>query len=454
MAVFYNKEKSKIGSMSGQIISFPVEVTSEDPASEINKKLLPAGYLRCDGRVLFAEEYPLLALVLGTGGESKFKKEDQNLNDNQIQLPDLRNKHIRATTSSNIGMFNDLYVTNTDDKVIPKSGVGLDVVQNIDSPYQLTYTGNFYIPQQTLQLRGEPSFTNSTGAYTESIDVVANAFQPHMHRSTTTRARQMDRGQSHFSSNANNFAKVPSSLNVCQWWQNTNQILCYWAMTSIIMGNKQAGEFFTGPTSYCYHYGACFGVCASFIGSEAYCLWPTEASCPEVNNKNWCITKVGDSNSHGSSNQCNDTTFGTVSYSPTYIQRCVCTVAIFGECLGGANGTSIGDRDSDELENFPAQNEGQVNLPFTSFDTENYRPGFLGVSNITTTTGEYGYDGTHRHRMDFESDTPHTYALKTRSATMRADTGLVSKITIKTNTSKKADKYIQPYIITEYLIKI
>ncbi len=55
MAVFYNKEKSKIGSMSGQIISFPVEVTSEDPASEINKKLLPAGYLRCDGRVLFYE---------------------------------------------------------------------------------------------------------------------------------------------------------------------------------------------------------------------------------------------------------------------------------------------------------------------------------------------------------------------------------------------------------------
>ena len=42
---------------TGMIISFPVEITSDDPASEINKALLPGGYLRCDGKVLFAVEY-------------------------------------------------------------------------------------------------------------------------------------------------------------------------------------------------------------------------------------------------------------------------------------------------------------------------------------------------------------------------------------------------------------
>ena len=146
----------------------------------------------------------------------------------------MRNKHIRATTSSNIGRYNDLFVTTAQGDTIPKSGVGLDVIQNIDSPYELSYTGSFYIPPQTLDLRGEPAFTVSTGAYTESIDVPAQAFQPHMHRTTTTRARQKAKNNADFSSFASNYQKVPSSLNVCQWWENTRQDLCYWAMTSTV----------------------------------------------------------------------------------------------------------------------------------------------------------------------------------------------------------------------------
>ena len=58
------------------------------------------------------------------------------------------------------------------------------------------------------------------------------------------------------------------------------------------------------------------------------------------------------------------------------------------------------------------------------------------------------------YRMDFNSDEPHTYQLKTRAATAQPAGRLLSRITIDINTSKKADKYIQPYIITEYLIKI
>ena len=42
----------------------------------------------------------------------------------------------------------------------------------------------------------------------------------------------------------------------------------------------------------------------------------------------------------------------------------------------------------------------------------------------------------------------------TRAAEARADQGLDSQIVIDINKSKKADKYIQPYIVTEYLIKI
>ena len=44
--------------------------------------------------------------------------------------------------------------------------------------------------------------------------------------------------------------------------------------------------------------------------------------------------------------------------------------------------------------------------------------------------------------------------MRTRAAFASADTGLTSKITITKNNEPKADKYIQPYIVTEYLIKV
>ena len=78
MAVFYNKQKGIHGSLTGTIISFPVEVNTEDPAQSVSRAKLPAGYMRCDGRVLTNEDYPMLAVVLGTGDTSKFKKHYPN----------------------------------------------------------------------------------------------------------------------------------------------------------------------------------------------------------------------------------------------------------------------------------------------------------------------------------------------------------------------------------------
>ena len=81
--------------------------------------------------------------------------------------------------------------------------------------------------------------------------------------------------------------------------------------------------------------------------------------------------------------------------------------------------------------------------------------GRFAVANLTTATGRTGNTAEHRHRIDLNpDDDPHTYKMVTRAATARADSGLVSKVSFTTNTSPKADKYIQPYIITEYLIKI
>ena len=145
MAVFYNKEKSKIGTLTGTIIHFPKKMNEEnDPATGVNKIDLPAGYLRCDGSVLNKNTYPVLAEMLGTGTGCRFRKSAQALTTDQFQLPDLRQKHIRATSSSNIGQYNHLYVKDANDNDIVKAGVALDVIQNIPSPYEITYVGKFF----------------------------------------------------------------------------------------------------------------------------------------------------------------------------------------------------------------------------------------------------------------------------------------------------------------------
>ena len=453
MAVFYNKEKARHGSLVGTIISFPIEFQGEDPKQSINLALLPAGYLRCDGSVLFAEQYPVLAEVLGTGDECRFKKPDQALALNQFQLPDLRNKHIRSTSSANIGRYNDLTVTDGNDNVIVKSGVGLDVLQNISSPYELTYTGEFYIPPQTLDLRGEPSFSIDTGNYTFEQDVAQNAFQPHMHRSNTLRSRQKNRNGNFFASRQINSVRSYSSLNVCQWWENTKQELCYWQMTTAVVKPPPGRRPF--ETSYYEQYGACWYACSGFT-TQGYCLWPDENECPEVDNKDWGGGNgfvLQNSGCNSPSGEDDAVTFGNITYDPTYTVRCVCTFPIFGECPGGTNGPgNAGTINSNDLTNFAT--DGVINLPFTSVDDDNYQIGSGAVTNLTTLSGSTGNEGTHRHRLLFEADTPHTYKLQTRASAARADSGLVSQITIDINNSKKADKYIQPYVVTEYLIKV
>ena len=38
------------------------------------------------------------------------------------------------------------------------------------------FSGNFFLPSQVVPITGEPGFTRNTGNYTESIEVLPNAF--------------------------------------------------------------------------------------------------------------------------------------------------------------------------------------------------------------------------------------------------------------------------------------
>jgi hypothetical protein len=455
MAVFYNRERGKLGSLTGTIISFPTQLLSNDPKDTKNRDLLPAGYLRCDGSVLFAEEYPLLAQVLGVGGTCRYKKPDTELADNEFQLPDLRSKHIRATTSANIGLYNDLYVTDVNDQQVTKAGAGLDVIQNIESPFKLTYNGEFYIPPQTSELRGEPGFTLETGAYTYETGVQENMFQPHLHRTTTSRARQKDRNGNDFGNTQNNSQTSPTSLNVCLWWENTRQMLCYWQITTASAVSKPGenpvptfADGFFGGMNRQDQYGLCWYDCSNFTTS-GYCLWPSTDSCPDVDNQIWNVRLDNDGCNNGGGDNGDTTTFGNITYEPTWTIDCVCPSG-----AGCPNGVTPKQKNSDILTNFGEGDAASTNLPFTQLDPDYYPIGYGGVSNVTIQSGEFGDEGIHRHRIPVESDEPHTYKMITRAAEARADQGLDSSIVIDINTSKKADKYIQPYIITEYLIKI
>ncbi len=91
-------------------------------------------------------------------------------------------------------------------------------------------------------------------------------------------------------------------------------------------------------------------------------------------------------------------------------------------------------------------------MPFAPYD-ESYGVGSGSVTNKTMDTGLEGDDNSHRHILELDTDEEHTYVLKTRATSARADSGLLSRITISKNNDPKADKYIQPYIVQEYLIK-
>ena len=95
MGVYYTNERARYGGVSGTIIPFPIKMPDTNvPDIGDWRDILPAGYLRCDGSILSATEYPVLAQVLGTGQNSKFRRPDLTLSSNQFQLPDLGSKNI------------------------------------------------------------------------------------------------------------------------------------------------------------------------------------------------------------------------------------------------------------------------------------------------------------------------------------------------------------------------
>ena len=182
MAVFYTNERARYGGVTGTIIPFPIKLSAINVPDQGNfKTLLPAGFLRCDGSILAAVEYPVLAQILGTGRNSKFRRPEQELTDNQFILPDIGSKYIQGGNAS--GAYLNDRVTNEDSTKPYRVGAEVNVVSLIGDKTTITYSGEFeVIAPGNIEFIGNPSFgTTTTDGRTLKAFLTEQNFQSHGH---------------------------------------------------------------------------------------------------------------------------------------------------------------------------------------------------------------------------------------------------------------------------------
>lgn len=182
MPVFYTNERARYGGVTGTIIPYPIklpDVNVPDQGDWAN--LLPAGYLRCDGSIRAASEYPVLAEVLGVGNNSKFKRPDQEVTNNQFVLPDIGSKFIQGGNAS--GAYLNDRVTNEDSSQPYRVGAEVNVVSLIGDTTTITYSGEFEVisPGQ-VEFIGNPQFgTTTSDGRTLKAFLSEQNFQAHGH---------------------------------------------------------------------------------------------------------------------------------------------------------------------------------------------------------------------------------------------------------------------------------
>ena len=206
MATFYARERAKYGNLTGQIIIWPVQYdgTPDDGGNAIN---LPAGYLKCDGSRYFAEDYPRLAAILGTGENSKYVRKNidgtnrDQITETQFVVPDLGSKYPEPTSGANAGVYNNIRLPNALGTEISRSGIGIESVSAIGQDVRITYSGQISVPSQEIPIRGRPSYTYAGAShYTDEEGVEENALHPHTHFHSAVRARNFTASET--SSNA------------------------------------------------------------------------------------------------------------------------------------------------------------------------------------------------------------------------------------------------------------
>jgi hypothetical protein len=186
----YTKERSRYGGYVGsiQIHATNLLANTNDPNSPLFRSTLPAGFLRCDGSVKNASEFLALSRVLGVGSNSRFRKENQVLQEpdadagtlGQFQLPDLGSKVLSPGLAS--GTYNG---DKLDQSNITKVGPGVEVLSNVGNKIRVDYGGNFNAAEGSfVDMRSNPKMNMPRSLEEVTLDIVN--FQGHAHNTNAS----------------------------------------------------------------------------------------------------------------------------------------------------------------------------------------------------------------------------------------------------------------------------
>lgn len=460
MVAHYSKEKSKFGSGSGTIIVWPVELNSQDPNSELNIRPLPAGYLKCDGTKYLAEDYPVLASILGTGSACKFRRLDlegediDNLTDDEFIVPDLGSKFPKPTTGGAAGTYVNVLTTNIAGNEIKRAGMGIEAGASVGTTVgntttiEVSYVGNFVVPSQEISLKGKPSWskgTNNTG-FTDNESVDSLGLHSHMHFSTTNRLR-IKTPQEVSSGEPQNqgigFRTTATTIPIDDWLDatrydgggspGTNQPPC-WAIASGDASNNYDTPESTGFGTEVVYYNFCYDARGTG-GLNAF--------------RYHCLLKANTSFNLG------DIAFGNQPAFRSYGPFCINT----GSGSFDPNGSSPATYDTNYAPQSDDGNGVKKSLvdvlPLNSNTTGATSLAYPQVNNMLSEIDELvqndGDPTIHNHKIILEQGT-HTYKIKTSPFLLSPD-NLNTVLTLQTDQVAALDQVTGPYIIMEYLIK-
>lgn len=183
----YSFEKGKHGGPTGTIFPFFTDLNGLLPLDQDYRDYCPAGFLKCRGQILQADQFPALAEVLGVGNQCIYKKPDTILDERRedgtggtFQLPDLGSKYI--TASSNPGQYINSTTQDASNNTVERAGVAVSL-ENAGDTVEFGYTGRFSAPAVTLSFTGQWRFLSPPSRTPETTLTIGN-FVAHGHRGT------------------------------------------------------------------------------------------------------------------------------------------------------------------------------------------------------------------------------------------------------------------------------
>lgn len=219
----YSFEKGKYGGPCGAIFPFFRQIEGNLPVDGDFKDFVPAGFLKCRGQILSADQFPHLAELIGVGSSCIYRKANTTLQERNddgtggtFQLPDLGSKYI--TTSTNPGLYaNDTATDTVAQREVPRAGIAVTLTSNGDS-VEFVYSGDFRSPGVSNVALSGGWRPVSPPSRTTSTNLAISNFVAHGHRGTYSIGGQINtnsQGMLNASWTGFKYIFVPFPIPIC-----------------------------------------------------------------------------------------------------------------------------------------------------------------------------------------------------------------------------------------------